>query len=75
MNTYLLKQAIKRNGVRAVADALGWHRKKVQELMRGKFEPDRKEIAKIAKVLHIRAYEFSEIFFPELIDREGCWDT
>ena len=76
MNTYLLKQAIKRNGVRAVADALGWHRKKVQALMRGKFEPDRTEIVKIAKVLHLDQYTFRDIFFPECLDERGrYWDA
>lgn len=76
MNTYLLKQAIKRNGVRAVADALGWHRKKVQELMRGKIEPDRLEIVKVTKALHLDPYTFRDIFFPELLDERGrYWDA
>ena len=76
MNTYLLKQAIRRSGVRVVADALGWHRKKVQELMRGKYEPDRKEIVKITKALHLDPWAFRDIFFPECLDERGrYWDA
>lgn len=71
MNTYLLRQIIRQNGVRAVAAALGWHRKKVQELMRGKFEPDRTEIVKITKALHLSPNTFRDIFFPECMDERG----
>lgn len=69
MNTYLLKQHIRYCGVRAFAEKIGWHRKKVQELIRGKFEPDRAEIVKIAKALYMSRYDFLEIMFPELTDR------
>ena len=76
MNTYLLKQRIRQKcGIRIFAERMGWHRKKVQELIRGKFEPDRAEIVKIAKALHIGPSDFLETIFPELTDREGCWDT
>ena len=76
MNTHLLRQIIRQRGVRAVADALDWHRKKVQELMRGKFEPTRTEIVKIAKALHLDATTFRYIFFPECLDERGrYWDA
>ena len=77
MNTYLLRQTIRKwGGVRILADALGWHRKKVQELMHGKFEPDRMEIVKIAKTMHLDAYTFRDIFFPECLDERGrYWDA
>lgn len=76
MNLYKLRAVVReRCGVRILAERLGWHRKRVQELLRGRFEPDRAEIVKISKALHIRGYEFAELFFPELIDREGCWDA
>ena len=76
MNAHLLRQIIRQRGVRAIADALGWHRKKVQELMRGKFEPTRTEIVKIAKALHLDAITFRDIFFPECLDERGrYWDA
>ena len=69
MNTYLLKQRIRLVcGVRAFAERMGWHRKKVQELLRGRFEPDRAEIVKIATALHMGRYDFLETIFPELTD-------
>lgn len=75
MNTFELKQHIRRQGgIRAFAERMGWHRKKVQALLRGKFEPDRVEIVKISKALHIGPSDFLETIFPELTDREGCWD-
>ena len=68
MNTYRLKQRVKRCEIRAFAERIGWHRKKVQELLRGRFEPDRTEIVKIAKALHMGRSDFLEIVFPELTD-------
>lgn len=68
MNTYRLKHLIRYGGIRAFAERMGWHRKKVQELIRGKFEPDRAEIVKIAKALHMSRSSFLEIVFPELTD-------
>lgn len=68
MNTYRLKQRVKRCGIRAFAEKIGWHRKKVQELLRGRFEPDRTEIVKIAKALQMGRSDFLEIVFPELTD-------
>lgn len=76
MNKHLLKEAIRqRGGIRSFAEKMDWHRKKVQELVRGDFEPSRAEIVKIAKALHLGTWEFLEVFFPGLIDREGCWDA
>ena len=76
MNTHLLKEAIRKCGIRAFAEEMDWHRKKVQELVRGGFEPSRMEIVKIAKALHLDQYEFRDIFFPELLDERGrYWDT
>lgn len=69
MNTYLLKQYVRqRCGIRIFAERMGWHRKKVQALLRGKFEPDRAEIVKIAKALHMSRYDFLQTIFPELTD-------
>ena len=71
MNTHLLKEAIRKCGIRAFAEKMDWHQKKVQELVRGGFEPSRMEIVKIAKALHLDQYEFRDIFFPELLDERG----
>lgn len=69
MNTYLLKQYIRQKcGIRIFAKRMDWHRKKVQALLRGRFEPDRTEIVKIAKALHMSRSNFLEIVFPELTD-------
>ena len=69
MNTYLLKQYIRqRCGVRAFAERMRWHRKKVQALLRGRFEPDRADIVKIAKALHMGRSAFLKTIFPELTD-------
>lgn len=76
MNKAKLKALVReRGGVRELAEKLGWHRNRVQDLLRGNFEPDRAEIVKIAKALHLGSWEFLEVFFPGLIDREGCWDA
>ena len=69
MNTYLLKQYVRQScGVRIFAERMGWHRKKVQSLLRGRFEPDRAEIVKIAKALRMGRSDFLETIFPELTD-------
>ena len=77
MNKAKLKALVReRGGVRELADKLGWHRNRVQDLLRGNFEPNRAEIVKIAKALRMRQYEFTEIFFPELLDaRLRYWDV
>ena len=76
MNTHLLKEAIRKCGIRAFAEEMDWPRKKVLKLVRGGFEPSRMEIVKIAKALHLDQYEFRDIFFPELLDERGrYWDA
>ena len=72
MNKYLLRQFIRRQGgIRYIAELLGCHRKKVQELMRGDFEPSRKQMANLARALELSQWQFVEVFFPELLD-ERC---
>lgn len=72
MNLKYLKSLIKaRGGIRAFAKKLDWHRNRAQALCRGKFEPDRTELVKIARALRLSQDEFTEIFFPELLD-ERC---
>ena len=77
MNIHLLRQTVRRRGgVRYLAESLGWHRKKVQELMRGDFEPSRKQMVNLARGMELGQWEFVEIFFPELLDERGrYWDA
>lgn len=77
MNKAKLKALVReRGGARNLAEKLGWDALHVEQLLHGVYEPGRAEIVKIAKALRMRQYEFTEIFFPELMDaRLRYWDV
>lgn len=49
----------------AFADAIGWHKNKVTNMLTGKYKPDTDEVAKIADLLHLDAPKFCGIFLPK----------
>jgi len=49
----------------AFADAIGWHKNKVSNMMTGKYKPDTDEVAIIAKALGLSEERFCLIFLPQ----------
>ena len=46
----------------AFADAIGWHKNKVTNMLNGKYKPDTDEVAMIADMLQLDANGFCTIF-------------
>lgn len=48
----------------AFADAIGWHKNKVTNMLNGKYKPNTDEVAEITALLHLDASKFCDIFLP-----------
>lgn len=56
----------------AFADAIGWHKNKVTNMLTGKYKPDTDEVAKIVGLLHLDASKFCDIFLPRNSPNGEC---
>ncbi len=48
----------------AFADAIGWHKNKVSNMLSGRYKPDTDEVAMIANVLKLDERRYCDIFLP-----------
>lgn len=49
----------------AFANAIGWHKNKVTNMLSGKYKPDTDEVAKMALLLNLDEPKFCDIFLSQ----------